>query len=133
MFSAGRFTTISPTDVEVALPNAMHLGRCEEFTPDVVAALTELRGTPVTVRLIVDATAAAPTGEPPEDASGVLANRRFATPAAAAAAPVVSAPPPPSDEDDVDLSELVDAGDVASTTLDHISRTFPGAELVPEN
>ena len=128
MFSAGRFASTSSAEVEVALPNAMHLSRCEEFVPDLVAAFAVVRGHPVAVRLVVDPTAGAPIADAPDDAGGVLANRRFATPAAT---PAVVATPA-SEEHEVDLDALVDAGDAASSTLEHISRTFPGAELVRE-
>lgn len=130
MFSAGRFTSTSPAEIEVALPNAMHLARCEEFVADLAGAFTARRGHPVTVRLVVDPTAGAPIADAPDDAGGVLANRRFASPGAVPAAPTVEAPPPPSEEHEVDLDQLVDAGDATSSTLEHISRTFPGAELV---
>ncbi len=132
MFSAGHFTSTASNEVEVALPNAMHLSRCEEFVPDLAAVLAVVRGHPVAVRLTVDPTAGAPIADAPDDAGGVLANRRFATAAAPLAKPVEAAPPM-SEEHDVDLDELVDAGDAASSTLEHISRTFPGAELVRES
>ena len=130
MFSAGRFTSTSPSDVEVALPNAMHLARCEEFISDLAGVFTAHRGHPVTVRLVVDPTAGAPVAEAPDEAGGVLANRRFATIAAAPLAKPVDLSPVPSEEHEVDLNELVDAGDATSSTLEHIARTFPGAELV---
>jgi hypothetical protein len=129
MFSAGRFATLSPSEVEVALPNAMHLGRCEEFVPDLAAALTSLRGQPVTISLIVDPTAGAPVAEAP-DANDSLANRRFA--AAPPAQPEPTAAPVAQEEHEVDLSALVDAEGPGPTALDHIARTFPGAELVPD-
>ncbi len=132
MFSAGRFTTMSPTELEIALPNAMHLGRCEEFAADVAAVVSTLRANATVVRLVVDPTAAPPVNEAPDDAGGVLANRRFAVPGSAAPAEMAAPPPAISEDHEVDLHELVDAGDSASATLDHISRTFPGAELVPE-
>ncbi len=130
MFSAGRFTTLSPSSVEVALPNAMHLGRCEEFIPDLAAALTSLRSHPVGVTLVVDPSAGAPVPDA-SDANDALANRRFA--AAPPAKPELVAPvPAPQDEHEVDLSALVDADGPAPTALDHIARAFPGAELVPD-
>jgi hypothetical protein len=131
MFSAGRFTSTAPDEMEVALPNAMHLSRCEEFVPDLEAVFAVVRGHPVAVRLIVDPMAGAPMADAPDDAGGVLANRRFATAAAPSVKPVEVATPT-SEEHEVDLDELVDAGDAASSTLEHISRTFPGAELVRE-
>ena len=132
MFSAGRFTTTGPGDLEIALPNAMHLGRCEEFTADVAAVVSALRSTPTVVRLVVDPTAAPPVAEAPDDAGRVLANRRFAVPGAPVLVPENAASPAISEDHEVDLNELVDAGDSASTALDHIARTFPGAELVTE-
>lgn len=131
MFSAGRFSSASPTDVEVALPNAMHLARCEEFVSDLAASFRVVRGHAVEVRLIVDPTAGAPIPDAPDDAGGVLANRRFATASGPVATPVEVATPA-SEEHEVDLDGLVDAGDATSSTLEHISRTFPGAELVRE-
>ncbi len=132
MFSAGRFTPTSPTELEIAFPNAMHLARCEEFTADVAAVVSALRSAETVVRLIVDPTAGPPVAEAPDDAGGVLANRRFAVPGAIAASPERVPPPAISEDHEVDLNELVDAGDTASTALDHIARTFPGAELVYE-
>lgn len=131
MFSAGRFASSSPAEVEVALPNAMHLARCEEFVVDLAAAFAVIRGHEVSVRLVVDPTAGVQMPDAPDDAGGVLANRRFATASAPTAKPAV-APAMPSDEHEVDLDGLVDAGDATSSTLEHISRTFPGAELVRE-
>lgn len=131
MFSAGRFASTSPAEVEVALPNAMHLSRCEEFTADLAAVFAVVRGHPVAVSLVVDPTAGAPIADAPDDAGGVLANRRFATASASAAKPV-EVTTTTSEEHEVDLDGLVDAGDAASSTLEHISRTFPGAELVRE-
>ena len=132
MFSAGRFTTTGPSELEIALPNAMHLGRCEEFTADVSAVVSALRSTPTAVHLVVDPTAAPPVAEAPDDAGGVLANRRFAVPAPPVSAPENAPPAAISEDHEVDLNELVDAGDSASTALDHIARTFPGAELITE-
>ncbi len=131
MFSAGRFASSSPAEVEVALPNAMHLARCEEFVADLAASFAVVRGHAVSVRLIVDLAASLPIPDAPDDAGGVLANRRFAT---ASAPPTKPAPaePVPSEEHEVDLDTLVDAVDATSSTLEHISRTFPGAELVRE-
>ena len=131
MFSAGRFASSSPAEVEVALPNAMHLARCEEFVADLAAAFAVVRGHAVVVRLVVDVTVGIPIPDAPDDAGGVLANRRFATASSPAAKPA-EAQALPSEEHEVDLNELVDAGDGASSTLEHISRTFPGAELVRE-
>jgi DNA polymerase III subunit gamma/tau len=134
MFSAGRFTTLSPTAVEVALPNAMHLGRCEEFVPDLASALASLRGQPVTVTLVVDPTAGAPVPDAP-DANDTLTNRRFSPSGGIPAPrpePASATAPAPQDEHEVDLSALVDAEGPGPTALDHIARTFPGAELVPD-
>lgn len=131
MFSAGRFASSSPAEVEVALPNAMHLARCEEFVADLAAAFAVIRGHAVGVRLVVDVTVGMPIPDAPDDAGGVLANRRFATASSPAANPP-DAQALPSEEHEVDLDDLVDAGDATSSTLEHISRTFPGAELVRE-
>ena len=43
---------------------------------------------------------------------------------------VTSGPPPVPDDDEIDPSELVDATDVAATSVDRVKELFPGAELV---
>jgi hypothetical protein len=113
-YAAGRFLEVSGKAAVFGLPNAPHMQRCESGRADVEAALARHFGRAVPLRLAVDDDSpppAAPSGGP-----------------AASADP--SAPPPVPEDHEIDPSELVDATDVAATSVDRVKELFPGAELV---
>ncbi len=115
-FGAGRFVAVTDGVAVFALPNAPHAERCEPRRAEVEAALAAHFGRPVPLRLTVD-------DDPP---AGGDAQRLGAT-----TAPRVPAPEPEPDED-VDLTQLTDADDVATSSVDRVRELFPGAELVDE-
>ncbi len=124
-FGAGRFVEVSNGRAVFALPNAPHAERCESRRGDVEQALAAHFGRPVPLRLTVDDDPPAPDGGP---AGGT---------AASAAAPDRgttggSRSPQPEPDDDVDLTQLTDANDVATSSVDRVRELFPGAELVDE-
>jgi DNA polymerase-3 subunit gamma/tau len=86
--------------VTMVAPTAPHMAKCEQHRVEVESAWAMATGRPVTIRLTV-------------------AEKVVATPAKGT---------PPAD-DEVDLDELVDAGQ-APSTLDRLAEAFPGAELV---
>ena len=120
-FQAGRFLANDNESVVFALPNQIHLGRCEEARGDVDAALRSHFGRPVPLRLTVDDSSTAP---PPDfDAT-------------AAPPPDTEEAPPPSAPADHDDRETADPepprNDKAATqeTLSNLMAAFPDAELV---
>jgi DNA polymerase-3 subunit gamma/tau len=113
-FNVGRFVEVSDGRAVFAFPNRAHADKSEPCRADVEAALAKHFGRPVPLRLVVDDEAVAPSddhAEPPR------------------ARPTEPAPAPEPD-DDVDLTQLTDAVDVASTTVDRDRERFPGAELI---
>jgi DNA polymerase-3 subunit gamma/tau len=110
-FAAGRFVTVADGAADFGLPNAMHAKRCEEARAEVEAALARHFGRPVPLRITVDGDAPPP--------------------------PSMRVPPPPPDGPDdldgsMDLSELRDATDVSSSSVDRIAEVFPGVEVVED-
>ncbi len=105
-----------------ALPNAPHAERCESRRGDVEQALAAHFGRPVPLRLTVDDDPAKV-----EDRPGAAA----ASPADRPGAGPTTSPTPEPDED-VDLSQLTDANDVATSSVDRVRELFPGAELVDD-
>jgi DNA polymerase III subunit gamma/tau len=121
-FGAGRFVEVSQGAAVFALPNAPHAERCESRRIDVEQALGAYFGRPVPLRLTVDDEPTTPDDGP---AGGALA------PADRGAGDAATARSPEPDED-VDLTQLTDATDVASSSVDRVRELFPGAELVDE-
>ena len=64
LYKPGRFTEVDGTGAVYALPNKVHVQRCERVQGDVEAALAAEFGRPVPLRLIVDEVSAAPPPEP---------------------------------------------------------------------
>jgi DNA polymerase III subunit gamma/tau len=104
-YAAGRFLEVTDGAAVFALPNPHHARRCEECRAEVEAALGAHFGRPVPLKVVVD------------DSAG--------------AGPEMVAPEPPDDED-VDLTQLTDADDVATSSVERVRELFPGAELVDE-
>jgi hypothetical protein len=86
-----------------ALPNKVHMERCERVRADVEAALAAEFGRTVPLRLIVDEVSTAP---PPDAAE---------------------------EDDTIDAEELRDATPAAvASPIDHVMQAFEGAEVVEE-
>jgi DNA polymerase-3 subunit gamma/tau len=109
-YAAGRFLDVTDKVAVFGLPNAPHMQRCESGRSDVEAALARHFGRAVPLQLAVD-----------DDA-----------PREAPTAPNPGAGPAPTlpEDHEIDPSELVDATDVAATSVDRVKELFPGAELV---
>ena len=116
-FAAGRFLEVTGKTAVFGLPNAPHMQRCESGRADVEAALSAYFGRPVPLRLAVDDESPAPA-----------ANGGSSPGAAGSDNP--QGPPPVPEDHEIDPSELVDATDVAATSVDRVKELFPGAELV---
>ena len=111
-FAGGHWVGVEDGVALFGLPNPVHASRCEECKGDVEAALGAHFGQAVPVRIVVDDGGSPPGGTPGGPPPG---------------------PPPPEDDDEaIDLAELTDATDVASSGLDRITAVFPGAELVDD-
>ncbi len=108
-YSGGRWVAVEADAAVFGLPNAIHATKCEEVRGDVEAALAAHFGRPVPIRIVVDAGGAVPA---PRDGGAD------------------DGPPTADDPDTIDLSELTDATDVATTGVERIAQVFPGAELV---
>ena len=117
-FAAGRFLEVSGKAAVFGLPNAPHMQRCENGRADVEAALSAYFGRPVPLRLAVDDESPPPAdpGTGPGSSDGPSGSG--------------SAPPAVPEDHEIDPSELVDATDVAATSVDRVKELFPGAELV---
>jgi DNA polymerase III subunit gamma/tau len=115
-FGAGRFAEVSGGQAVFALPNAPHAERCEACRPDVEAALAAYFGRAVPLRLAVD------EDLPPADRGSSSGSGAVGS----------SSSPSPEADEDVDLTQLTDAHDVATTSVDRVRELFPGAELVDE-
>ena len=110
-FSGGRFISSADGVVVFGLPNAIHRDRCQECAADVEGALATHFGSAISLQLIVDGDAVAPTPRAPE-------------PAAAKPAPT------PAPDETVDVHTLTDAEPDAAGGVDLLTDAFPGAELV---
>jgi len=103
LYKPGRFTLVDGDAAEYALPNAVHVQRCERVRSDVEAALAAEFGRPVPLRLVVDEASSAP---PPE---------------------------PVDEDVTIDVEELRDATPAAvASPIDHVMQAFEGAEVVEE-
>ncbi|MBV8296083.1 MAG: hypothetical protein JO085_04535 [Acidimicrobiia bacterium] len=103
LYKPGRFTEVEGGAAVYALPNKVHVGRCERVRDDVEKALAAEFGRPVPLRLIVDEVSSAP---PPESGE---------------------------DDVTIDAEELRDAAPAAvASPIDHVMQAFEGAEVVEE-
>jgi DNA polymerase-3 subunit gamma/tau len=103
LYKSGRFTEVDGTAAVYALPNKVHMQRCEKVRSDVESALEAEFGRRVPLRLIVDEVSAAPPPEPVEE------------------------------EVTIDVEELRDATPAAvASPIDHVMQAFEGAEVVEE-
>ena len=110
-FQAGRFLANDGGSVVFALPNKIHLDRCEEARDDVDDALHQHFGHPVPMRLAIDDDSTAP---PPD--------LQPSRPRSAS-----------SDHDEaeaIDPDELMDEETVAREAISNLMAAFPDSELV---
>jgi DNA polymerase III subunit gamma/tau len=111
-YAGGRFVEVDGATAVFGLPNKLHAVKCEEVKDMVEAALAVHFGRAIPLRIVVDAGAPAPAVPLPEPDASVGDERDEAT--------------------EIDLAELTDAHDVASTKIERVTEMFPGAELVEE-
>jgi DNA polymerase III subunit gamma/tau len=130
MYNAGRLVSVSETTAVFALPNEMTAQRCRDKSAEVIAALAQVLGRPITLELITEA---GPSGVP-DDPEGIPA-RPSESPASAARTAMANPAPKsgpgrslPGPDDAVDLSELSDAPEVSP--IDAIMNAFPGTQIV---
>jgi len=113
-WAAGRWADVVDGTAVFELPNQHYVPRCEECKADVEAALAAHFGRPLPVRIVVG-------GAMPDPSIPHLA----------------VAPPPaddaPAEETTIDLAELTDAPEAATSGLDRITAAFPGAEIVTDD
>ncbi|MBV8162254.1 MAG: DNA polymerase III subunit gamma/tau [Acidimicrobiia bacterium] len=102
LYKPGRFTEVDGAAAVYALPNKVHVQRCERVRSDVEDALAAEFGRPVPLRLIIDETPSTPPTDPVEDIAIDAEELRDATPAAVA------------------------------SPMDHVMQAFEGAEVVEE-
>jgi len=103
LYKPGRFTEVDGSAAVYALPNKVHMQRCEKVRADVEAALATEFGRPVPLRLIVDE---APSTPPPDAVD---------------------------EDVTIDVEELRDATPAAvASPIDHVMQAFEGAEVVEE-
>jgi DNA polymerase-3 subunit gamma/tau len=103
LYKSGRFTEVDGGAAVYALPNKVHMERCERVRADVEAALAAEFGRPVPLRLIVDEVSTAPPPDPVEE------------------------------DVTIDVEELRDATPAAvASPIDHVMQAFEGAEVVEE-
>jgi hypothetical protein len=110
-FGPGRFVGVDDGVALYGFPNAHYVGRGEAVRAEVESALAQRFGTAVPIRIVIDEAA-----EPPPSPGAVR-------PPAPTAAP---------DDEASDLTELVDATNVAETSVDRVTAVFPGAELIDD-
>ena len=110
-FQAGRFLANDGGSVVFALPNKIHLDRCEEARDEVDNALHERFGWPVPMRLAIDDDSTAP---PP-----VLLPARS-----------LSALSDHHEDEAIDPDELMDEETVTREAISNLMAAFPDSELV---
>ncbi len=117
-FRLGHVTALNGDVATFALPNAHVVPRCEEVKGDVEAAIASALGRHITIELTVDGDATpTPRGQTP----------------ASAPTPTPAPTPEPEAPEDIDMNELTDAPDVASSGIDRLTQAFPGAQVIEPN
>jgi hypothetical protein len=111
-FGPGRFVGVDGGAALYGFPNAHYVGRGEAVRVEVEGALAQHFGMAVPIRIVIDEHA-----EPPPTPGAVRPT-----------SPPASSP----DDEAIDLTDLVDATDVAETGVDRVTAVFPGAELIDD-
>ncbi len=134
LFSAGHFVDVHGDTLSFGLPNETHRTRCEQYKPEVEAAIARHVGHPVTVKLVVDAS----RGDDPASSDGNLAPVVPLRPSGsnspgASGAPAAASSPGPDADEDIDMDDLVDAPpESVKTPLDRLTEAFPGSMVIDE-
>jgi DNA polymerase-3 subunit gamma/tau len=109
LFRSGRFTAVDGSSCTFAVESAAQREQCERKRTEVEAAIATHFGAPVTLRVVVDDAAAAPS------------------PPVAASAPVAAAEPMDVDLDDMEGGVVADTESIAAA---RVLDAFPGATEV---
>ena len=110
-FQTGRFLANDASCVVFALPNQIHLDRCEEARDEVDEALGQHFGQPVPMRLTIDDDSTAP----PPDIRPATTRTTSAD---------------PDETEAIDPDELMDEETVTQEVISNLMAAFPDSELV---
>ena len=108
-YRSGEIESIDGDQVRFVLASEIELKRCEQYRPQIEAAVAETFGTPLSLQLAVG------------DAARQPAKRKSTT-----------AAPEPAHESEVDIHDLTDADTVNASAAERIVEAFPGAEIMEE-
>ena len=126
LLAAGRFLHGDATTAVFGLPNPMHLQRCVEWRGPWESVVRSYTGASLGLSLVVDPQGDGPIGAQTVDAAVVPALQSVSE-----QSPTMD--DPEHDIDDFDPSELIDVPAAAiPTTLDHLTKAFPGAQVVDD-
>ena len=129
LYSACAVSSPSPDTVVLSAPNAVHQGKCNEHAAVVKAAFASVAGLDVAVNVVVGEAGDKIRSGTPRTAPSSNTQRSKAP---------TDTPPAHSDIDDIDHhdidpNELSDLPTVpVESTIDRITKAFPGAKLVDE-
>ena len=152
IYAPATFVRSGPGVVTLAVPNAVHRGKCEQHRAAVEKALGEIAATAITIELVEGggdgghgggpggaqgdadegrAPDRAPTdGDSSRRVADVSSSAHSTAPFDVGDAPLVHVLP---DDDDVDLDDLIDAPpESVKTPIDRLAEAFPGSELIEE-
>ena len=160
VYTSTSFVSGTERSLTLEVPNAVHLGKCEEHRATVEQALGAYAGGPVTIEFVDGSggdpggrassassdrgpgVAASATGESGESSGPPTVPPSAGRAAARAAAersaegtddlPTAAVTSLP-DDDEVDLDDLVDAPpEAVKTPIDRLAEAFPGSELIED-
>ena len=126
LLAAGRFLHGDAATAVFGLPNPMHLQRCMEWRASWESVVRAYTGAALGLSLVVDPQSDGPIGANTFDAAAVPTSQSVSE-----GPPTMGAPE--HDIDDFDPADLIDAPAAAiPTTLDHLTKAFPGAQVVDD-
>ncbi len=145
IYAPANFLGSSDGVLRLSVPNAVHLGKCEQHRGAVEQALTAHAGAPIRIELVDGDGGGGGDQSGPADAGRSTGAAPDPGPRDAAPSPdeptsggdggeLATAPPEPlPDDDDVDLDDLVDAPpESVKSPIDRLAEAFPGSELIEE-
>ena len=107
-YRSGQIESVTDGRVRFVLASEIEMKRCEQYRPQIEAAITEAFGSPLSLELAVgDVSAPKPRG-------------------AASSTPERG----PAHESEVDIHDLTDADTVNASAAERIAEVFPGAEII---
>ena len=107
-YRSGQIESVTDGRVRFVLASEIEMKRCEQYRPQIEAAITEAFGSPLSLELAVgDMSAPKPRG-------------------AASSTPERG----PAHESEVDIHDLTDADTVNASAAERIAEVFPGAEII---